>query len=104
MWTLLSNGFSGEMDIDGGASLSGVATDAIGSEGDDTKVSIFVRSSSNCFCDESDDVDIAIGEEDSGLVTGIGAITGSCFQGSSTCSFTESNAADTQRSEKYITN
>jgi hypothetical protein len=86
------------VDVDGEASLSGVATDIIGSEGDDTKDSISVGSSSSCFCDESDDDETAIGEGDSGLVVEIGAITGSCFQGSSTCSLTESNAADTQRS------
>lgn len=94
---LLSNGFSSG-DIDGETSLSRVATGAIGSESEDTKDSIFVRSSSDCFCDESDDDEID--EGDSVLVAEIGAITGSCFQGSSTCSLTESNAADTQRSEK----
>ena len=100
--TSLSNGFSGgEIGIDGEASLSRVAAGAIGSESEDTEGSIFVKSSSDCFCDESDDDEIDGG---SVLVAGIGAITGSCFQGSSTCSLTESNAADTQRSEKYITN
>ena len=92
MGTLLSNGCSGDE-----ASLSRVATGAIGSEGEDGKDSPFVRFSSNCCCDD----EFVIDEGDSGLVAGIGGITGSCFQGSSTCSLTESNAADTQRSEKY---
>ena len=91
------------MDIDGEALFSRVATGAIGSECEDSKDSTFVRSSSNCFCDESDDDEIAIGEGDSGVVAGIGTITDLSFQGSSTCSLTESNAADTQRSAK-ITN
>lgn len=84
------------MHIDGEASLSRVATGAIGSRGGDGKDSPFGRFSSNCCSDD----EIVIGEGDSGLVAGAGAITGSCFQGSSTCSLTESNAADTQRSEK----
>ena len=106
--TLLSNGSSGG-DIDGETSLLRVASGAIGSEGEDTKGSISVvsssiRASSDCFCDESNDDGIVISEGDSGLVAGIGAITGSCFQGSSTCSLTESNAADTQRSKKVYNN
>ena len=99
MGTLLSKSCSGdEVDIDGEASLSRVATGAIGSEGGDGNDSPFVGFSSNCC---SDDDETVIDEEDSVLVAGTGAITGSCFQGSSTCSLTESNAADTQRSEKY---
>ena len=97
--TLLSNGCSGdEVDIDGEASLSGVATGGIGSKTEDDKDSSFVRSLSNC-CSGDDEVVTDVG--DSSLMAGIGATTGFCFQGSSTCSLTESNAADTQRSKKY---
>jgi len=124
---LLSNGCCGdEMVIDGEALLSVVAAGAIGSESDDDKDSSIVIFSSNCCCGGDDRI---IDGEDSSLIAGIGVISvsdedvegvgspsvaaagafgdsdgrlamgGPDFQGSSTCSLTESNAADTQRSE-----
>ena len=103
--------------------LSTVAAGAIGSESVDGNDPSFGRFLSNCCCsdemiiDEGDsaligaigisdeDVNgpstaaaVVFGDSDEGLV-----MSGCVLQGSSTCSLTESNAADTQRSERQQT-
>ena len=122
--TLLFNSCCGdEMVVDDEGLLSTAAAGAIGSESVGGKDSSFGRFLSNCCCSD----EMIIDEGDSALIGAIGisdkdvngpsmaaavvlgdsdeglAIGGWVFQGSSTCSLTESNAADTQRSERQQT-
>jgi hypothetical protein len=126
--TWLSSGCSADkVDVDDEASLSRVAAGAIGSKSEDGKDSSFVKYLSNCCCDDELVIDgedsrlmagngeINASEEDvdkdeSPSIAAAGVFSdsdgggefvmrGSDFQGSSTCSLTESKAADTQRSE-----